>query len=253
MERPLQDPNLPQRQVRFCIAALPRQAEDRLLKAGVAVLSPLPDFHLPPEEQTHADLLFCHPGGSRLFLAPSQTRLQRILEERGFSPVVAGSPGCAYPADIGLNVAVGDDFAAGNFRYCEPLLLSALREQKKKLIQVRQGYAKCSLCFVTDRAFITEDAGIAKALRSQGADVLGITKGDVYLSERHYGFFGGAAGKIAPDVLAVNGSLNTHQNGKEIIGFLSAHGVAPLELQDGQISDVGGILPLTEEGTEENV
>ena len=60
--------------------------------------------------------------------------------------------------------------------------------------------------------------------------------------------FGGAAGKLAPDLLAVNGSLKTHRDGESITAFLLRFGVRPLELHDGRITDVGGILPLTEEG-----
>lgn len=248
VERPLCDPNLPQRQVRFCIAALPKQAKERLLEANVTVLSPLPDNRLPSEEQTHADLLFCHAGESSLFLAPSQAPLLKELQKHGLAPVFTDPPGGTYPADIRLNVAVGNDFAAGNFNYCAPQLLSALKKRHKQLIQVQQGYAKCSLCFVTERAMITEDPGIAAALKALCFDVLLLSKGDVYLSKKHYGFFGGAAGKIAPDLLSINGSLHTHQNGKEIARFLSEYGVAPLELHKGQITDIGGILPLTEEG-----
>ena len=43
------------------------------------------------------------------------------------------------------------------------LLLAALQNGGKTLLTVKQGYAKCSLCFVSDAAFITEDAGIEKA------------------------------------------------------------------------------------------
>ena len=90
--------------------------------------------------------------------------------------------------------------------------------------------------------------GIAAALQPHGFDVLPLSKGDVFLSERHYGFFGGASGKIAPETLAINGSLRTHRDGERIAAFLKKHGIEPLELHSGQIADVGGILPLTEEG-----
>ena len=102
---------------------------------------------------------------------------------------------------------------------------------------------------VTENAFITEDPSIAHTLEAHGKTVLRISPGDVSLSERHTGFFGGASGKIAPDKLAVTGRLARHRDGDAIRAFAAAHGVAVAELTDGPILDVGGILPLMEHET----
>ena len=60
-------------------------------------------------------------------------------------------------------------------------------------------------------------------------------------------FFGGAAGLIAPDVLALNGSLRYHSDADAIRAFLKKHRITAVELFDGPIRDIGGIIPLTEE------
>ena len=78
--------------------------------------------------------------------------------------------------------------------------------------------------------------------------MLRIAPGDVYLSERHYGFFGGASGKIAKDKLAVTGSLAAHRDGDRIREFAQQNGVEIVELTAGRITDIGGILPLKEIG-----
>ena len=127
-------------------------------------------------------------------------------------------------------------------------LTAFLRTTGREMIQVKQGYAKCSVCFVTDRAFITEDPSIAHALEKRGADVLRIAPGDIYLSERHYGFFGGASGKLAKDRLAVAGSLAAHRDGRRIREFAQQNGVDIVELTNCPITDIGGILPLKEIG-----
>ena len=140
------------------------------------------------------------------------------------------------------------DFALGRFDSVDAGLTTFLQTSGKELIPVKQGYAKCSLCFVTDNAFITEDPSLAAALEKRGAAVLRIAPGDIYLSERHYGFFGGASGKIAKDKLAVTGSLSLHRDGGRIRAFAETHGVEIVELTDGRITDIGGILPLKEIG-----
>ena len=241
-------PNLPEAPVTLA-AVCDDAAVTRALHAlGIETVSPVPDAALPEETKEHADLLLCHAGGSVCFVAPGQQALAERLQAEGFSVHISAPPGASYPEDIRLNVAVAKDFALGKFDSTDPGLTAFLRQNGRETIPVKQGYAKCSVCFVTDRAFITEDPSIAHALEKRGADVLRIAPGDIYLSERHYGFFGGASGKIAKDKLAVAGSLSFHRDGRRIREFAQQNGVEIVELTDGRITDIGGILPLKERG-----
>ena len=244
--RPLPVPNLPQGRAALCVMQAGPYA--RTLRAyGIGVLSPVPCGALSPEERQHADLLLCHPGGDTVFLEPGQRLLGEALSARGFKARYGAPLGGAYPENVKYNFAVGADLVLGRLDAAEPALAAFLKQSGKTPVHVRQGYAKCSLCFVTENAFITEDAAVARALASHGKEVLPVSAGDVYLSDKHHGFFGGAAGLIAPDVLAVAGSLSSHRDGALIAAFLQAHGVRALELSGGKITDIGGILPLMEE------
>lgn len=244
--RPLAVPNLPASRV-LAVAVQECAAAAKLEASGISVLPPLPVPGLPAETAGHADMILCHVGGNTVFLEPSQPFLGVLLRYFGFERCYSVPLGAVYPEDVPLNVAVGGGFALADFRYTDPSLRAFLEQSGRRLISVRQGYAKCSLCFVAANAFITEDAGIAAALEKEGADVLRISAGDVVLSKAHTGFFGGAAGLLAPDLLAVNGRLDTHRDGERIKAFLFKYGVRALELTDGRITDIGGILPLTEE------
>ena len=243
--RPLLFPNLPQADVGLCVMQ-DCPGADVLRARGVQVLHPAACVTLPEETASHADMLLCHTGGAAVFAEPSQMFLAAALLALGFDVRFSAAAGDVYPLDVPLNVAVGRSFAAGNFDQTDPSLLLALRISGRRLLKTKQGYAKCALCFVRDNAFITEDAGMAAVLSAAGMDVCLIAAGDVRLSHRHHGFFGGAAGLIAPDVLAVNGELKRHRDDRKIIGFLKKYGVTPLELAQGDIQDIGGILPLME-------
>ena len=239
-------PNLPEAPVTLAaVRDLPEIAA-ALHALGVCTASPSRDPALPEETAKHADMLLCHAGGNVCFVAPEQTALAQRLQAEGFDVRISAPPGGDYPEDIRLNVAVAGYFAMGRFDSVDAGLAAHLRETGRTLIPVKQGYAKCSLCFVADNAFITEDPSIADALEKRGAAVLRIAPGDVYLSERHYGFFGGASGKIDKDKLAVTGSLAAHRDGGRIRAFSETNGVAIVELTDGRITDIGGILPLKE-------
>ena len=244
--RPLRRPNLPAGRVLHCVAGAGEYA-GALRALGICVLSPAPSRTLPAEEREHADMLMCHAAGNAVFIDPGQTQLRRELETLGFDVTAGGETQPVYPKNIAYNVACSGAWALGNMKHIEPRLGLFFRSAGIPVIGVRQGYAKCSVCFVRGNAVITEDAGIAAALERIGADVLRVSAGDVYLSEAHHGFFGGASGLIAPDRLAVTGSLSSHRDGERIKAFLHRYGVSPVELTDGRIRDIGGVLPLTED------
>ena len=237
-------PNLPEAPVTLAAVCDKSPVTEALRALGVAVVCPVPDPCLPEETAEHADMLLCHAGGDVCFVSAEQTALAERLRQEGFTVTLSAPPGPVYPDDIRLNVAVGNDFALGLFAHTDEGLTAFLRQTGRELIPVKQGYAKCGLCFVTDNAFITEDPSIAAALERRGAKVLRIAPGDVYLSERHHGFFGGAAGKLGKDKLAVTGRLSFHRDGDRIQAFCAAHGVTIVELTKGRIVDIGGILPL---------
>ena len=237
-------PNLPEAPVTLAAVCDDSPLTEALGALGVAAVSPVPSPVLPEETSRHADRRRCHAGGAVCFVAPEQPALAERRRREGFTVRFSAPPGAVYPDDIRLNAAVGKDLALGLFAHTDKGLTAFLRQTGRALIPVKQGYAKCGLCFVTENAFITEDPSLAEALERRGAEVLRIAPGDVYLSERHHGFFGGAAGKLAPDKLAVTGSLSFHRDGDRIRVFCAAHGVAIVELTNDRIIDIGGILPL---------
>lgn len=237
-------PLLPKKKAAAVIMQNTPEANSTLRAFGISVLHPAPDPCLPEETADHADMLACFANDATAFLAPGQNALRGELERMGFDCRISEPLGTRYPADVKLNVAVTEDLAVGNFRYVDPALTEFLKKIGKRLLHVRQGYAKCSLCFVTNEAFITEDAGIHAALLEAGRDVLLIGAGGVRLSRVHHGFFGGATGLIAPDRLAVCGDLQTLPDGERVVRFLEKYCVSPVSLRPGPVTDVGGILTI---------
>ena len=215
----LKVPNLPEKKVTLCAAANKKSIVSALKKLGIETVSPHPCESIDNEVACHADMLLCQVDRNTVFTEPSQTSLSKKLKDIGFNVFFSEMPEKKYPGDVRLNFAVGADFILGNFAVADKTLFEFFKKSGKKLINVKQGYAKCSLCFVSSDAFITEDDGIAKALIKEKKDVLLISKGDVYLSEKHYGFFGGASGKISERFLAVTGGIEHHRDAKAILDF----------------------------------
>ncbi|MCB2293789.1 hypothetical protein LGK95_09675 [Clostridium algoriphilum] len=147
-----------------------------------------------------------------------------------------------YPHDICLNSLSIANLFVHSINFTDTKLLSLLKD--KKLINVNQGYTKCSTCIVNDHAIITSDVTIAKALSLERIDVLLIPPGDILLPGLNYGFIGGATGLIEDNVLAFYGHLDYYLYGKEVLQFLKKHNVEPVFLRTGKLIDRGSIFRL---------
>ncbi len=242
-ERYIETPNLPQGRVTLAGVGAYPQITKALEKEEISTLSLSSDI-LSEETARHTDMLLCHIGGHRVFAVPSADT--KKLTDAGFSVYLSDKIGSLYPDNVKVNVAVGCGFYIYNPLTADEHLNEELILNGFIGIPVKQGYSKCSVCFVTEKAIITEDPSIYKALQKTSYDTLLISQGDIFLSEKHYGFFGGSSGKISKDTLAVTGELKYHRDGDKIIQFCKAHGVEIRELIKGRIIDIGGIIPLLE-------
>lgn len=147
-----------------------------------------------------------------------------------------------YPDNIFLNAINLKDFFIHNLKYTDENLLKEVKN--KTLINVKQGYSKCSVAVVSDNALITSDLGIYNSLKPYPIDVLLIPSGDILLPDLPFGFIGGACGLISNDTLAFFGNLKHHSYKDDIEAFLLKHNVKPLYLSDSKLIDRGSILTL---------
>jgi len=147
-----------------------------------------------------------------------------------------------YPYDVSLNALSLGNLFVHSINFTDTSLLSFLKY--KKLINVKQGYTKCSTCIVNDHAIITSDVSIANTLAPLKIDVLLLPPGDILLPGLSYGFIGGTTGLIEDNVLAFYGHLDYYLYGKEVLGFLKKHRVEPVFLRNGKLIDRGSVLRL---------
>lgn len=150
------------------------------------------------------------------------------------------SLGRSYPEDIILNAVNLDNLFMHNIKFSDPLLLRLV--QGKQLINIKQGYTKCSTAIISSSAAITSDVKISKQLLSHGLDVLFLPPGDIVLPGLNYGFIGGCCGLIEENVIAFYGNLNYYCYGREVLQFLKKHKVTPVFLREGKLIDRGSIF-----------
>ncbi len=244
--RPLRQPNLPDGRVTLAAVSERETALiEALLRRGLFVL-PIPPAAALGQGSTasHPDMLLCPMGAGRILLDQSLCGLSSFLKEQTFNVQIASLKlESKYPNDCCLNCArVGEHAFCGGS--AAPELIEFWEGEGLRIHRVRQGYCKCGLCVVSEEAVITADPGLAAAARHAGLEVLQIRPGFIELPGYAYGFLGGASGKLAPDLLAFCGEIESHPDYVEMRDFAAKHGVSLLSLGGGRLRDCGGILPL---------
>lgn len=147
-----------------------------------------------------------------------------------------------YPKDISMNCAYLGNKLICNYKFTEKAILDYADENGIKIIDVKQGYAKCSVCIVDDNSIITEDESIYNKAKEYGIDVLKIEYGGVLLDGYDYGFIGGCCGLIEQNVLAFNGCVEKHPEYSKIFKFCKQKNVELLSLCDKPLYDIGSII-----------
>lgn len=240
----LQKPNIPDADITLCaIASGFPHIKAALQTRGIEVIEVEPLSVLQEAVRCHADMQLHDLGQGRAVAASGAKRLKAELETRGFH--VEEQPlQPQYPDDIALNCFYINRKLFCKEKYTAEHLLNYCQSNGGEVVNVKQGYAKCSTAIVNKNAIITADASIAKAAENSGLEVLRIQSGGILLHGYDTGFIGGCCGLISGKTLAFTGRLAGHPDAEKMRAFCESKGIAVVELTDTPLIDIGGILPL---------
>ncbi len=152
--------------------------------------------------------------------------------------------GNEYPHNVAYNVARISEYAIHNFKYTDEKLKFYLEKLGLTFINVKQGYSKCSTAIINNKAVITSDPSIYKALMKINVDILLIEQGYIDLPGLNHGFIGGATGLLSPMDILFTGKYDNHPDKQKINRFIQKHGLTPIFLKNEKIIDLGSIIPL---------
>ena len=196
-------------------------------------------IHTFPEVRTASELVVNHPDV-----------LLCKLGAKPESPIYEGIPNelsPLYPGDCRYNAACTGKFFIHRLDITDSELLAAAKAScgnELELIDVRQGYAKCSTVIVDENSIITYDKGIAKPCEAAGMNVLLVKPGFVKLRGANTGFIGGASGRVGGEIV-FNGDLSAHPNFREIVDFIEARGLGSKWFESYELEDIGSIITVT--------
>ncbi len=247
MNKLIKTPCLPKGDVKHCLIGESYTDEiNELKELGIECLTLNKNNLLDDEISCHADMNAFNFGNEQVLLNRGligESELKIIGLEPIISTTEISSP---YPKDIPLNIAFTGKQIICNSTYTAREIIDFANSNNIEIINTKQGYSKCNLCIVSEDAVITEDKGLAYLLKKYQYKVLLISSGDIYLSDAHYGFLGGASCKISPDKMYFSGDLSSHRDYESIVDFLKLYNVKPIYNKSRKLTDFGGIIQLTE-------
>lgn len=200
-------------------------------------------FNTP--EQRHIDMQMLRINDS-IFLLQECVSLRKKLENKGYNIILCENYiSRNYPYCVALNCLYiggklyGREEAVDNSvkRYC--------RENGIEIVNVNQGYTRCSTAVIGKNSAITADSTIYSELMSNGIDVLKIDSGSIRLDGYDYGFIGGASAKPDDSTIVFFGDIKTHPSFREIEKFCIIHNVKIINLIENEIlTDIGGAVKI---------
>ena len=249
-ERFLKNPNLPENKVTTVFANIDDIAlKNAFDKLSIKVVQVAENSFLDTPISSHADILANYVGKSIFLADKNQIELCKFIEDNSGKLIIIENIKSPYPNDCLLNFADIGDYIICNKSILTKEIVSLL--PNKQIIDVKQGYSKCSVCICKHNTIITDDISVYNAvLQYDNINSLLVQKGSVSIDKYDYGFIGGCCGLVDKDVLLFNGDLSTHSDFDKIKKFLYDNSINFIDIKGKPLTDIGSIIPIMEKDGE---
>ena len=173
--------------------------------------------------RNHADLIFCRLKEGEVFTGDPS----RLSPE--------------YPGDVIYNGCSTGKYFIHNLKFTAEELLDRVMELGLIPVDVKQGYARCSITPVDEDSIITYDRGICKRAMEAGLKVLLVEPGQVELPGYDNSFLGGTSGRVGDEII-FNGDLSKHGDFERIAAFIEERGLKLKYFKGYPLRDIGSIV-----------
>ncbi len=239
-------PNLPENSV--SLVAISNSAGESIIKLnnrGIDTICIPENILLPEPVRSHADLQLLHLGKNDIFCQNEHLCIgeyDKIFNKYN----ITESSGNRYPHDVRLNCTIIGNKIICNEKTISRDVLEYAYNNDYIIINVNQGYSKCSVCVINENSIITDDESVFTAAGKFLNDAELVSKGSIVLKGYNYGFIGGCCGKINKNEIAFTGQIESHRDYNKIIDIMQRNDIVCTEISDSVLTDIGGIIPLME-------
>jgi len=216
--------------------------KNKLRELGYKLIEIPTNKNLYPEISSHVDIHVCKIENQIILENSLFNYLNSSIYIRGNSSVYG-----KYPEDIKYNVCIIGNKAIHNFKYTDKTVLEKLKEKNFELINVNQGYTKCSIAVINENSIIISDKGLYNSLKNTDLNILlldyvpniKLINNDEYSNKN--GFIGGVITRI-DDYVFVSGDLKLIDKNDMIRNFIVSENLELIESEGLDVIDYGGIV-----------
>ena len=212
-----------------------------LKRLGIDTISAPKNSDIDPAIAFHADMSVFHAGGNDFFVTESNRVLCIFMQRIGVNVHSCEKCGPKYPDDVKTNCCIVGKTLFYNEKGTSRRIIEYAESKGFKMLPVKQGYVKCSICVLDENHIATEDCSIADAAERHGISVLKLDNEGIILEGYDKGFIGGASGKISRNELILTGRLETDS----LERYAEEIGISITYLTDEPAQDIGSIIPIT--------
>ncbi len=224
-----------------------RSIEKETLKSlGYNLIEVKKNNEIYPEISSHVDIFACKVKNKII----AEKHVYDILKNKLKRDIIQGNSvvHSTYPNDINYNVCIVGNRAIHNFKYTDTKIIEELNKNKFELINVKQGYSKCSIAVINENSIILSDRGMYNNLKNRGLDILFldyIPDIKLFNENREYsqknGFVGGAISRIGNNIV-IFGDLDKIDYDGKIKGFIEERNLDIIDFKKLDVIDYGGVV-----------
>lgn len=230
--------------IAVCDSRIPSSAKNKLYEYCDRIILLPPFSALSEPVSAHPDMLIFPAVSERIIFTHGayMDECEKALCETGYEIVpISERAAESYPDDILLNAAQIGNYIFGKRANISSSVISYAEKNGLNIVDIKQGYAKCSICKVTENVIISADPSVLKVAERLNIDALKISEDGVDLRGYDKGFIGGASGNDGKNIFFC-GDIRKHPDGEKIIEFCNLHGKNAVSLSEEKLYDVGTIF-----------
>lgn len=192
----------------------------------------------------HVDVFGCVVDNNYIVSNELYTLLCKVCTSENIDNIniIKGQSAVGYNFEAThYNAAVSENFLIHNTKYTDETIIQ--HKNNRKIINVKQGFCRCSVLPLPNDNFITSDNGIGRQLKINNVKHILIDPEEIILPGCKNGCIGGCFGIYGTNIFCI-GNLSYHKDGNKIRNFIEECGCHLTELYDGPLFDAGSITIL---------
>ena len=244
----IKNPNLPKNTCKKAIVnrQLDIISASILKKLNISMIKSNNNLSVQKGIAYHPDLQICHLGDNKFVVSKENYNYYKELLPD--CNLIKGEQDLyfKYPYDCYYNcVFIGNNLIC-NIKSTDNCILKYAAEKNYKIINVNQGYTKCSILPLNQNSLLTSDLGIKETLEKEEFNVFYINPTQIKLDGYNNGFIGGCGFMISEKELFISGNISEINEYNDLIEFLNNLNIKIIYSEKIKLTDYGSFIAIEE-------